>query len=42
MYWNSDDANDYLQAIKSTLSEFLPEDIKNDTTDSLTENSTEE
>jgi hypothetical protein len=24
MYWNSDDANDYLQAIKDTLKEFLP------------------
>jgi len=24
MYWNNDDANDYLQAIKETLSDFLP------------------
>jgi uncharacterized protein with ParB-like and HNH nuclease domain len=26
MYWNNDDANDYLQAIKETLAEFLPQE----------------
>jgi len=28
MYWKSDDACDYLQAIKETLKEFLPKDAK--------------
>ena len=42
MYWNSDDANDYLQAIKQTLSEFLPAEIKNNETEVLAEQATEE
>ena len=37
MYWNSDDAKDYLQAIKDTLSEFLPIETKNNATEELTE-----
>lgn len=35
MYWNSDDANDYLQSIKETLEEFLPAATKS--TEQITE-----
>lgn len=41
MYWNNNDANDYLKAIKDTLAEFLPKEAKN-TTDALIEQSTED
>ncbi len=30
MYWSSDDAKDYLEAIKNTLKDFLPEEDKNE------------
>jgi len=42
MYWNNDDANDYLHAIKDTLSDFLPVESDNNASEVLIETIDEE